>query len=116
MEERIATAIRFETTPQVAPPLNLVDSFVLNEALEHDGRRLPVDALQGEKPAVEPRSEQVRQIGVDLGAIGMVAKRRQQSPPQIHQDGRASRRHVAPPEQLLPRRFDRLLQRNQLGR
>ena len=46
MEERIAAAVGFETPPQIAPSLNLVHGFVLDQALEDDRRRLPVDPLQ----------------------------------------------------------------------
>jgi hypothetical protein len=44
-EEGITTAVGSKTTPQIAPPLNLMHGFVLNQALEDDGRRLPVDPL-----------------------------------------------------------------------
>ena len=116
MEERIAAAIRLQATPQIAPALNLMNGFVLNETLEDDGRRLPVDALEGQKATIEPRLEQVRQVGVDFSATWMVGQRGQQPPTHIDEDRRSARRHVAPPEQLLPRRFNRLLQRQQVGR
>ena len=77
MEERIAAAIGFQTPPQIPPSLNLVDGFVLDQALQDDRRRLPVDPLQREKAAVEPRSEQVREVGVDLGAVRVVGNRAQ---------------------------------------
>ena len=44
----------------------------------------------------------------------MVTERAQQPPTHVHQDGRASRRHVAAPEQLLAWRFDGLLQSEQV--
>ncbi len=114
MEERIAAAIRFQATPQVVPPLNLVDSFVLNQPLEDNRRRLPVDPGQRQEAAIEPRPEQVRQVGVDFGTMRMVTERAQQPPTHFHQDGRASRCHVAAPEQLLAWRFDGLLQGEQV--
>ena len=115
MKERIAAAIRFQTSPQVTPPLDLMHGFVLNQALEDDRRRLPVDPLQRQEAAIEPRSKQVGQVGIDFGAIRMGTKGAQQPPTHVDQDGSASRRHVPSPEQLLAGRLHCFLQRQQGG-
>ena len=77
MEERITAAIRFQATPQVVPPLNLVNGFVLNQAFEDDRRCLPVYPRQCQEPAIEPRLEQVLEIGVQRNTIRMGTQRAQ---------------------------------------
>ena len=46
MEEREAAPVGFQPAPQVAPALDRVHRLVLDQLLEHDRRRVPVDALE----------------------------------------------------------------------
>src|SRR5262245_53547495 len=114
MKEGVATAIGFEPTSEVAPALNLVDRFVLNQSFEEERRRAPVDSLQHEEAAAEPRSKQMRQIGVDGRALGMIVERRQKSTPHVDEYCRTAGRHVEPPKQFLSWRLNGFLQAHQM--
>ena len=46
MEEREAAAVGREPAAQVVPARDLVHGLVLDQLLEHDRRRVPVDALE----------------------------------------------------------------------
>ena len=116
VEERVAPPVPFEPPAQVAPSLNLVDRLVLDQALEDHRRGVPVDSLKDQEPAVEPRPEQVNEVRVDAGPLGVRAERLQQLPPHLEEDGGAARGHVGAAEQFLARRLDGRLQTDEIGR
>ena len=94
MEERVTATIGFKAAPQVAPALDLVHRLILNQPLEHQRRRPPVDASQHEEPTVEPGSEEVHEVGIDASPFWVVAERRQELSPEIDERRRATRDHV----------------------
>jgi len=65
MKEGEAATVGLEPPAQVGPSVDLMNGFVFDETLEDERRRAPVDALQVEESAVEPRAEQVQQIFVE---------------------------------------------------
>src|SRR4030095_4817843 len=78
MEKGVASPVFFETPPQVVPALDLMHRLVLNEAFENQCRCSPLDSLEDEEPAVEPRTEQVFEVCVDGGAFGVLCEGAQQ--------------------------------------
>ena len=65
MEECEAAAVGRKPPPQIVPALDLVHRLIGDQLLQHRGRRLPVDPPQFEKAAVEPRGEQMLEVGVE---------------------------------------------------
>ncbi len=65
MEEGEAAAVGRQAAPQIVPAMDLVDRLVCDQLLQHRGRRLPVDAPQFEKAAIEPGGEQMPEVGVE---------------------------------------------------
>ena len=74
MKERIAAPIGLEPAPQVVPSLDLMDRFVLDQPFENQRGCSPVDTLEHQEAAVEPRPEQMNQVGVDRGPIGLLSQ------------------------------------------
>ena len=103
MEERVTPPIGLEPPPQIVPPLNLVDRLVLDQALEDDGRGPPVNPLPDQESAVEPRSEQARQVRVDHAAVRVPVEGLEQAPPHVHEHGDPAAGQIEAPEQFLPR-------------
>src|SRR5262249_4968936 len=113
MEEGVASPVFFETPPQIVPALDLMNGLVLNEALENQGRRAPIDSLQDEEAAIEPRTKQVFEVGVDGGSFRVLRERAQHIRAHPHQQAGAAGSGVEAPEQLLPARFRRGLERRE---
>ena len=65
MKERVTAAVRFEPASQIAPALDLMNRLVLDQPLEHQRGRAPLDSLQHQEAAIEPGAEQVREVGID---------------------------------------------------
>jgi hypothetical protein len=102
-----------EASAQVLPAGDFMHCLVLNELFEHDRRRAPVDALEFQKAAVEPRTEQMREVRIDGRQLRRRFQLARQPPAHIDQCGGGARRDVQPAEQFLARRFDGALQINQ---
>src|SRR5687767_5121775 len=116
MEEREAAPVRLEAPAQVAPALDRVHRLVLDQLLEHDGRGAPVDALQAQEPAVEPRAQQVHEVVVDDAPLRMRLHALQELLADRHERRGASGRHVEAAKELLARRLDDLLEARELLR
>ena len=92
-------------------PCDRVHRLVVDQLLEHERRGVPVDALEAQEAAVEPRAQQVEQVVVEQRASAGCSSSFFSSTPRIsHQRGGAARRHVEAAEQLLARRLGGLLQ------
>ena len=115
MEEGEAAPVRLEAPAQVAPPLDRVHRLVLDQLLQHDRRGAPVDALETQEPAVEPRAQQVHEVVVDHPPMRMRLHALEELAAHLHQGGGAAGGHVEAAEDLLPRRLDRLLQPREVG-
>ena len=117
MEEGEAAAVRLQAPPQVVPAVDRMHGLVLDDLLEQPRRRRPVDLLHLEEARVEPRGQQVQQVGLDGREFWMVSKRLQQRPAYLH-DGRGpARRAVQPSQQFLAGRLRDHVQTHQmLGR
>ena len=61
----LAAAVGVQPAAEVTPPLNLMHGLVLNQPLQNQRRRVPIDAPQDQKATVEPGSEQVNEVGVN---------------------------------------------------
>ena len=83
MKEGVAAAIGVEPAAQVAPALDLVNRFVLDQALEHQRGRPPVDAPEDQESPIEPRPEQVDEVGIDADAFGMAGQRPEKVPADV---------------------------------
>ena len=110
MKERVTASVGLEPPSEIAPPLNLVDRLVLDEPLQHHRRRSPVDSAEHEEPAVEPASEQVRQVSIDARPLRMRRQRSHQVAPQLDECRRGAGGQVQAPEQFLSWRFGSRLQ------
>ena len=72
MEKGKAHAVLSESRAQIVPALNGVHRFVLNDALQHRCRRVPVNHAQLQKAAVKPGNELVLEVGIDPFQLRMV--------------------------------------------
>ena len=62
MEKGIAAAVGFQPAAKVAPSLNLMHGFKLDQLFQHGGGGMPVDFREHQETAVEPGREQVAKI------------------------------------------------------
>ena len=105
MEEREAATIGRQTAPQIIPALDLVHGLVSDQLLQHRGRRLPVDPTQLEEAAVEPRAEQMPEVGVEQLQFRLGAQPDGDVAAHGDQRGGAAGRRIHSPQQLLPWRI-----------
>src|SRR5712691_8362885 len=78
MKERETTPVIGEAPLQVVPSADFVYRLICDELFQNVGRRLPTDALELQEAAVEPRLEQVQQVGIDGLEMGMVYEHAEQ--------------------------------------
>ena len=114
MEKRVAAAVGLKPAAQVVPALDLVHGFVLDQLLQHQGGGAPVDALQDQEPAIEPGTEQMGEVGLDVRPMRMLGQAPQQPAPHLQQNADSARGHVEAPEELLARRFHGPLQAHEI--
>ena len=104
MEEGEAAPIgRIEAAAQVVPPLDLVHRLIADDLVEDRRRRVPVDAAQNEKAAVEPGVEQAPQVGVNGGERRIGRRYPQQVVAHADDLVRGAGREVETAEELDPR-------------
>ena len=111
MEEAVAAPVgRFEPAPEVVPVLDGVHRLVADDLLEDVRRRRPVDVAQHQEAAVEPRAEEMREVGVEPAQLRMLAQVLQEL--LAHPDQRRSPagREVEASQQLLPPRLGGCMQ------
>jgi hypothetical protein len=108
MEERVAAAIRrIDAAAQVVPARDLVDRLVADDLFQDHRRRRPVDPAQHQEAAVEPRREQMHEVGIHRREVLAVVHRIKELLAHPHQHGGAARRKIETPQQLLPARLGR---------
>ena len=107
MEEGVAAPVgRMNAAAQIVPTADLVHGFVADELFEHDRGRRPVDTAKHQEAAVEPRREQMDEVGVDLPEVVLaMLEHIDQLLAHAHQSGGAAGREIEPPEQLLAARL-----------
>ena len=54
LEKGKATAVCFHPAAQVRPAADLMNGLILNQLLQRQSRRLPINALQAQEATVEP--------------------------------------------------------------
>src|SRR6266699_2193288 len=117
MKESVTAAVRFQPAPQIMPAADFMHRLVLDEFLENDSRRAPIDPLQNEKSPIEPRHQKVCEICFDRRPLRMPIQLIQKLTPYRNQLARAAWRHIQAPDQLLAWRLDHALQLSEiLGR
>src|SRR5262245_31453650 len=89
---------------------------MLNELLEDDGRRAPIDPFESKKATVEPGREQMPQVSVHAFEPGTGRKERQKIRSHRHDALGSAWRTVGAPEEFLARRFDDVEQPGDRGR
>ena len=89
VEEPEAAPVRLQAAAQVVPVEHLVYRLVLDDLLQHEGRRAPVDTVQLEESAVEPGAEHVHEV--------VVHELELRAPGQRGEQGHAHRHDVAGP-------------------
>jgi hypothetical protein len=111
VEEGEAAAVGgLETKPEVVPARDRMDRFVVDDLLEDVRRRRPVDPLQGEKAAVEPRPEEMPEVGVDGSERAVFLQRLQQILAHRDELARAAGCEVHASDQLLAARLGQRVQ------
>ena len=106
VEEGVAAPIgRIDAVAQVAPVVDLVHRLVLDDLLQDVGGRRPVDPAQHQEAAVEPRREQVDEVGVDRRKVVAMVHGVHQTLAHRHQRLGAAWREIEAPQQLLPTRL-----------
>ena len=106
VEEGVASPVRrIDAPPEVVPVADLVHRLVADDLLEQRGRRGPVDAAQHQKPAIEPRTEQMEKIAIDNRQRRVLVHQRQEVGAHLDQRRGAARRAIEPAEQLVAARL-----------
>jgi hypothetical protein len=85
-----------------------VDGLVGDQLLQHRRRGLPIDPPELEEAAIEPRRQQVTQIGIEGLQVRLAAQVGEQVLAHRHQRRGAALRHVHAAKQLLAGRLGRL--------
>src|SRR5262245_7865239 len=108
-ESEAATVAWIEATAQVVPTLDFVHGLVFDDLLQDGCRRLPVNAPQHQKAAIEPRCQKMHEIAIDK------SQRRIGDGEEVLAHGddlsRCARRQVEAAEEFLARALDGTLQR-----
>src|SRR5215212_5636372 len=110
MEESETAPIRGKAAAQIVPSGDFVYSLVLDQFLQNDCGGIPIDALECQKAAVEPGTQQMRQIRVDSLPLRMLLQCIEYLPAHCNQGSGRTRGSIQSPEQFLPRRFNASLQ------
>ena len=106
MEEGVAAPVRrIDAAAQIVPAPDAVHRLVADDLFQDHRRRRPVDPAQHQEAAVEPRREQMHEVGVDRLEIVAVIERVEQLLAHAHQRGGAAGREIEPAQQLLPARL-----------
>ena len=84
-----------------------VHRLVADDLFQDHRRRRPVDPAQHQEAAVEPRREQMHEIGIDRLEVVAMIERVEQLLAHAHQRGGAARREIEPAQQFLPARLGR---------
>jgi hypothetical protein len=79
---------------------------MLNELLEDDGRRAPIDAFESKKATIEPGRKQMPQVSVHAFEPGTGRQERQEIRSHRYNALSPARRAVGASEELLAWRFD----------
>ena len=105
MEEGVAAPVRrIDAAAQIVPAPDAVHRLVADDLFQDHRRRRPVDPAQHQEAAVEPRREQMHEVGIDRLEILAVIERIEQLLAHAHQRGGAARREIEPAQQFLPAR------------
>ena len=125
-EGEAAPVRRLDAPAQVVPARDRVHRLVADDLFQDVGRGGPVDPAQHQEAAVEPRGEQVLEVGIEavdglrqrrirlVGLAGGVAQQKQVLAHPHQRDG-AVAGEVEPADQLLRARLGRLVQPAQRG-
>src|SRR5579863_50951 len=105
MKKREAPPVRLQAAVQVRPSVYFMYGLVADQLLEQKRRSLPADSLQAEKATVEPRFEEMLEIGIKRREFRSVRGFRKKVFTEGHQSSRALRRRIDAPNQLLARRL-----------
>ena len=106
MEERVAAPVRrIDAAAQIVPAPDAMHRLVADDLFQDHRRRRPVDPAQHQEAAIEPRREQMDEIGIDRLEVVAVVERIEQLLAHAHQRGGAAGREIEPAQQLLPARF-----------
>ena len=111
MEEPEAAPVRLQAAAQVVPVEHLVHRLVLDDLLQHEGRRAPVDAVQLQESAVEPGAEHMHEVVVHELELRAPGQRVEQGHAHRHDVARSVRGGVHQAQQLLAPRLGRRRQR-----
>ena len=111
MEECKATPVHgIEAAAQIVPTFDFMHSFVGDDFFKNGGGRLPVDAAQDEKTAIEPRLQKMLQVAIDGGQIQFGLRRAQEFVAKRDDLGRSAGRKIETAEKLAPRALGCFLQ------
>jgi hypothetical protein len=99
---------------EVSPAVDRVHRLVLDELFQNGSGSAPVDALEPQEAAVEPRAQQMHEVSVDDPPVGIFFEVLQQPASHLDQRSGSPGGHVKPPEQLLAWRLHRFLQPDQI--
>ena len=106
MEEGVAAPVRrIDAAAQIVPAPDAMHRLVADDLFQDHRRRRPVDPAQHQEAAVEPRREQMHEVGIDRLEIVAVIERVEQLLAHAHQRGGAAGREIEPAQQLLPARL-----------
>ncbi len=111
VKEGEAASIFGESGPEIFEAVDLVHGLVRDDLLQHAGRGVPVDSVHHQEPAVEPRNQQVTQIGVQRPEVRPLIDDGQEIPTHLYEPPGSVGDHVQPPEEPLARRLHGLGQR-----
>ena len=91
VEEGEAAAVGLQAAAQVVPAVDGVHGLVVDDLFQQLGRRVPVDTAHLQEAGVEPRAEQVQQVGFERHQFGLLRQPLQQRAAHAHQRARCRR-------------------------
>ena len=108
--------VGLQAAAQFAPALDFMHGLVGDDFFEDVRGRGPVYRFHQQEAAVEPRVEQVMEIGIDTFQLGLLAHRAEQVLAYLDQPAGTAGGEVDPPQQFLPVRLGGRGYAQQVGR
>ena len=115
MEEGKAFPVGRQTTAEIFPALNFMNSFIADQLFKDGCRRVPVDMTQFKETTVKPAGQQMLHIGIERFKIAVVFQNPDQGFTHIDNRPRATRCHIDLAQKFLTDRFGRLGQSRKVG-
>ena len=100
MEEGKEATVLLQAIAQVVPSVDFVHGLIFDDLLQDLRGRVPVDALQVEKTAIEPSDQQMSEVGFDGGKLWALGESSEQFAAHGNEHAGSAGCHIEAPEEF----------------